>query len=155
MSVRITGGCQCGAVRYALSEAPNHATICHCRMCQKAFGSYFAPFAGVPTGAFAVTRGGLAVFKSSDQAERGFCRDCGTPLTFRYVERPRISVSLGSLDNPEGVLPQTQCGIERSAADPMRYRGAALLLFRADPTPCRRRRARAHPADCGLEPSAS
>jgi hypothetical protein len=112
MSVRITGGCQCGAVRYTLSEAPNHPTICHCRMCQKAFGSYFAPFAGVPTGAFAVTRGSLAVFKSSDQAERGFCRDCGTPITFRYVERPRISVSLGSLDNPEGVLPQTQCGIE-------------------------------------------
>ena len=97
MSVRITGGCQCGAVRYALSEAPTEPSVCYCRMCQKAFGSYFAPLGGVPTVAFTVTRGSLAVFKSSDQAERGFCRDCGTPLTFRYVERPRISVSLGSV----------------------------------------------------------
>ena len=38
----MTGGCQCGAVRYALMSEPTHASICHCRMCQKAFGNYFA-----------------------------------------------------------------------------------------------------------------
>ncbi len=48
--VRITGGCQCGAIRYALHDAPTGASICHCRMCQKAFGNYFAPLAGVPLG---------------------------------------------------------------------------------------------------------
>jgi hypothetical protein len=112
MKGRMTGGCQCGAVRYALAEMPTEASICHCRMCQKAFGSYFAPLAGVPIAAFALTRGELAVFKSSDQAERGFCRDCGTPLTFRYIERPHISVSLGSLDDPESVPPRAQDGIE-------------------------------------------
>ena len=31
----LTGGCQCGAVRYALYAAPDRAGICHCRMCQK------------------------------------------------------------------------------------------------------------------------
>jgi hypothetical protein len=112
MAVRLTGGCQCGAVRYALAEMPTEASICHCRMCQKAFGSYFAPLAGVAIAAFSLTRGELAVFKSSDQAERGFCRDCGTPLTFRYIERSRISVSLGSLDDPESVPPQSQDGTE-------------------------------------------
>jgi hypothetical protein len=112
MRERITGGCQCGAVRYALNEAPSGPSICHCRMCQKAFGSFFAPLTGVPIAAFAVTRGTLSVFKSSDQAERGFCRDCGTPLTFRYLDRPRISVSIGSLDQPERIPPQNQYGIE-------------------------------------------
>ncbi len=112
MSVRITGGCQCGAIRYVLDETPTEPSICHCRMCQKAFGSYFAPFAGVPIAAFSLTRGELAIFKSSDQAERGFCRNCGTPLTFRYLERPRISVALGSLDDPESVPPQSQYGTE-------------------------------------------
>src|SRR5579871_1647290 len=107
MSVKITGGCQCGAVRYALAEAPTDPS-----MCQKAFGSFFGPLTGVPLTAFALTRGSLSVFKSSDQAERGFCKDCGTPLTFRYVERPRISVSLGSLDDPESVPPKSQYGIE-------------------------------------------
>ena len=43
---RLTGGCQCGAVRYALLEPPSNPHICHCRMCQKAFGSFFAPLAG-------------------------------------------------------------------------------------------------------------
>jgi hypothetical protein len=112
MSERITGGCQCGAVRYALNEAPSGPHICHCRMCQKAFGSFFAPLTGVPTTAFVLTRGALSLFKSSDQAERGFCRDCGTPLTFRPVDRPRMSVSIGSLDEPEKFPPRNQYGIE-------------------------------------------
>ena len=109
---RMTGGCQCGAVRYALSEPPTGAHICHCRMCQKAFGSSFAPLAGVALTAFELTRGELSIFMSSDQAERGFCSRCGTPLTFNYVGRPRIAISIGSLDEPEKVAPQHQFGIE-------------------------------------------
>src|SRR5215210_7150175 len=90
----LTGGCQCGAVRYALLSEPTGASICHCRMCQKAFGSYFAPFAGVPPKDLEWVRGMLASYRSSEMVERGFCRDCGTPLTFRYLDRDRISVSL-------------------------------------------------------------
>jgi hypothetical protein len=108
----LTGGCQCGAVRYALHEWPTRPSICHCRMCQKAFGSFFAPLTGVPRDKFELTRGVLATFMSSDQAERGFCRDCGTPLTFRYVDRVRIAVSIGSLDEPAKVKPEKQDGIE-------------------------------------------
>lgn len=108
-----TGGCQCGAVRYALHSEPRNPHICHCRMCQKAFGSYFAPLAGVPRKDFEVTRGTIAVFKSSDVVERGFCRDCGTPLTFRALEgSEHIAFSLGSLDAPERVKPMEQCGVE-------------------------------------------
>jgi len=108
----LTGGCQCGSVRYALHTWPQKAHICHCRMCQKAFGAYFAAFAGVPRDEFEVTRGQLATFMSSDQAERGFCAECGTPLTFRYVGRVRIAFSLGSLDHPERVKPEQQIGVE-------------------------------------------
>ncbi|MCW5696094.1 MAG: GFA family protein [Bauldia sp.] len=112
MSVRITGGCQCGAVRYALHEPPGNPHICHCRMCQKAFGSFFAPLAGVPREAFEITRGEMAIFRSSDQAERGFCAACGTPLSFRYLTSKRIAISLGSLDDPAAVKPAHQYGIE-------------------------------------------
>ena len=107
-----TGGCQCGAVRYALYAEPTNPHVCHCRMCQKAFGTYFAPFAGVPPRDFAWVKGAPAVFKSSEAAERGFCRDCGTPLSFRFLDKDRISVSLGSLDDPSRVVPAKQYGVE-------------------------------------------
>ena len=37
-NLTLTGGCQCGAVRYALAEQPGVRPLCHCRMCQKAVG---------------------------------------------------------------------------------------------------------------------
>jgi hypothetical protein len=107
-----TGGCQCGAVRYALYVDPAEPDICHCRMCQKAFGSFFAPLAGVKLSEIAWTRGSPATFMSSELAERGFCARCGTPLTFRYIDRDRISVSIGSLDAPHRVKPVRQYGTE-------------------------------------------
>lgn len=110
--VRITGGCQCGAVRYALSAVPDNVAICHCRMCQKATGTYFGAFAGVPIDKIEWTREAPAIFKSSSVVERGFCAKCGTPLTFRYTDKPRISVSLGSLDRPADIRPNYQYGIE-------------------------------------------
>jgi hypothetical protein len=81
-------------------------------MCQKAFGSFFAPLAGVAYDKFELTRGELAIFKSSDFAERGFCRDCGTPLTFGYVDHKRVAISIGSLDEPQLCEPRKQFGIE-------------------------------------------
>lgn len=107
-----TGGCQCGTVRYALYVEPTNPHVCHCRMCQKAFGSYFAPLAGVPLADFAWTKGSPGVFGSSEAVERGFCPRCGTPLFFRYTDKDRISLSLGSLDDPSRVVPAKQFGIE-------------------------------------------
>jgi hypothetical protein len=81
-------------------------------MCQKQFGNFFGSFAGSHTDNFAITRGTLAIFESSDDAERGFCRDCGTPLTYKAKSRPRISVSIGSLDRHSEMAPQFQFGLE-------------------------------------------
>ena len=96
----MTGGCQCGAIRYALFEAPV-SSVCHCRMCQKAVGGPFAAFAKVPMDRFAWTRGTPAAFRSSSAAERHFCAACGTPLTFHYLLGDAIEVTTGSLDDPE------------------------------------------------------
>jgi hypothetical protein len=102
----MTGGCQCGAVRYALFETPE-STVCHCRMCQKAVGGLFAVLCKVPTTRFAWTRGEPSRFQSSSAAERHFCASCGTPLTFHFLDGDAIEVTTGSLDNPAAV-PITQ-----------------------------------------------
>ena len=80
-----TGGCQCGAVRYVLTVRPDNACLCHCRMCQKQVGGPFAAWAGSHSDNFRLTRGSLAHFQSSADAKRGFCRDCGTPLTYEAL----------------------------------------------------------------------
>jgi hypothetical protein len=107
----MTGGCQCGAVRYALFEVPV-PTVCHCRMCQKAVGGPFAALSKVPIAQFAWTRGTPAKFQSSSAAERHFCAACGTPLTFHYLDGDAIEVTTGSLDQPDQVPATRNFGVE-------------------------------------------
>jgi len=107
-----TGGCQCGAVRYAMYVAPQNAHVCHCRMCQKAVGNFFAALVGAPNDRLVWTRGEPATFHSSDLAERGFCAQCGTPLFYRSVSGTRTGLTIGSLDDPNVAPPQVQVGME-------------------------------------------
>ncbi len=95
----MTGGCQCGAVRYALYAMPE-SSVCHCRMCQKAVGGLFAALSKVKLADFAWTKGAPGAFRSSSAAERHFCSACGTPLTFHYIDGEAIEVTMGSLDEP-------------------------------------------------------
>jgi hypothetical protein len=110
--VRLTGGCQCGAVRYALHAMPDKPCICHCRMCQKQMGNFFGAFAGAFFKDFELTRGAFSSFQSSDFAERVFCGKCGTPLAFLYLDRSRIFVTIGSFDEPWRFNPLAQYGAE-------------------------------------------
>lgn len=107
----LSGGCQCGAVRYRLSMAPQRNHYCHCRMCQRAVGNVFAALAGVKKDCIAWT-GKPNFFASSTLAQRGFCAQCGTPLTFAYHAAEWIYVTIGSLDDPSKARPENHYGIE-------------------------------------------
>ncbi len=98
-----SGGCQCGAVRYRIAEL-GRATICHCRMCQKAFGSFFGPL--VTARGIEWTRGALATWASSNKVKRGFCAQCGTPLSYDWGGE--LEIAIGTLDNPEVAAPVLQ-----------------------------------------------
>jgi hypothetical protein len=111
-AIEWTGGCQCGAVRYRLLAPPEHASICHCRMCQRACGQPFMAFARVKKEELHWTHGSPSIFRSSNIVERGFCSGCGTPLTYRRVASNTVSVTIGSLDDPERARPVVQFGIE-------------------------------------------
>jgi hypothetical protein len=108
-----TGGCQCGAVRYAFYAPLENAHVCHCRMCQRATGGIFAALAGTAPENFSWTRGTPSFFASSNLAQRGFCAQCGTPLSFKYqASTARMYATIGSLDHPENVPIIKQYGIE-------------------------------------------
>lgn len=105
-----SGGCQCGAVRFHIKGALGQASICHCRMCQKAFGSFFAPYVGPGKAELTWTRGTRKLFRSSNHVERGFCGDCGTPLTYEAPDG--MAISIGAFDHPEHIVPVVAWGLE-------------------------------------------
>jgi hypothetical protein len=106
MAEEFTGGCQCGAVRYRVTGPLKHASICNCRMCQKALGNFIAPFASF-AGRVEWTRGEPTEFRSSQQVRRGFCNNCGTPLTYRWGDH-QPSLTIGSFDDPDAILPTVE-----------------------------------------------
>ena len=112
LDIAASGGCQCGAVRYQASAFLDSSHICHCRMCQKAVGNFFAALIGIPREAFRWTRGEPTLFQSSGPVTRGFCCNCGTPLLYDYNDSAHLNVTTGSLDNPGQFPPQVQFGNE-------------------------------------------
>ena len=107
MTETLTGGCQCGAVRYRVTGEPEVVALCHCRMCQKATGSIAWAFFTVRRADLEWTRGALAHFRSSAAATRGYCASCGTPLSFEAdgeVEHLWISGVHLESDGYHGVL---------------------------------------------------
>ena len=99
------GGCQCGRIRYQAAEPRDRSSVCYCRMCQKASGGPFMAFVRFRANQVEWSTP-PDVFASSNLVERGFCRNCGTPLSYRQIGGPHISLTINSLDDPESVRPQ-------------------------------------------------
>jgi hypothetical protein len=94
-----TGHCLCGAVRFT-AEVPREIGVCHCGQCRRwASGPYFAAAAkGVSfEGAEHIGR-----YRSSDWAERGFCRKCGGHLFYHMIREDRYMMAVGAFDDPSG-----------------------------------------------------
>lgn len=97
------GGCACGAVRYEVTEAIYHRTLCHCENCRRTTGAPCVAWFSVQVNGFRVLKGAARTFRSSPGAVRSFCGACGTQLTFQIDGRPEIDVTVCSLDEPERV----------------------------------------------------
>lgn len=110
-AVELTGGCQCGRVRFTATVDPEAAYPCHCRMCQRATGGVYAAMVGLKQAACRF-EGEPSWYRSSPIAERAFCPRCGTPIGFRYLEGENIDLTLGSFDNPAAFRPSMQFGFE-------------------------------------------
>lgn len=109
-----TGGCQCGSVRFRVDGVLGDASVCHCRMCQKAFGNFYAPLVSVRDAKLTWTRGEPKTFQSSNFVHRGFCGDCGTPLSYEAPDG--VALAIGAFDTPETIVPHIQWGVEGKLA---------------------------------------
>ncbi len=111
MSEPYTGGCACGAVRYAIAAEPVFMNHCQCRDCQQAsgtgHGSYltFAPRAQVQVAGDA-THWDMAG-DSGNTKTRAFCPACGSPVYLTFAAMPDLfTVHAASLDDAGRFAPQ-------------------------------------------------
>jgi len=106
-----TGGCQCGAVRFRVEGDLGRASICHCRMCQKAFGGFYGALVSARREHVTWTRNEPKRFQSSNKVRRGFCDGCGTPLTFEWSDEV-IELAIAAFDDPAPLRPVVQMSPE-------------------------------------------
>jgi hypothetical protein len=106
---KITGGCQCGAVRYETNADPVFASHCQCNDCKKSTGAGHATAGGFPEAAVTFTGKAKSYASKADSggtATREFCPECGGRITFRSSNMPGLVLLLaGSMDNPAAVTP--------------------------------------------------
>jgi hypothetical protein len=103
----LTGGCLCGAVRYAVADEFLYAANCHCSNCRRATGSAFKPFAGIEREKFALTKGkdGLFLF-GDDSGHDAHCRRCGSLLYSLVRDGTFVHVAMGTLADDPTIRPR-------------------------------------------------
>jgi hypothetical protein len=111
----VTGGCLCGAVRFTAAPANRNVDTCHCGMCRRWAGGPF--FARDCADTLKIEdASNLGVYRSSEWAERCFCKKCGTALFFRLVGPNIHFVSAEAFDDREGYTLTTQVFIDDKPA---------------------------------------
>lgn len=114
-----SGGCLCGAVRFEVSLDEKKFNVCHCGMCRKWSAG---PFMSVhcPGGGTFTKKDGLAWYRGSKWAERGFCAKCGTSLFWRLAENPdaMLVVAVDAFDDADDLTLDRHIYID---AKPARY----------------------------------
>lgn len=108
----VSGGCLCGRVRYLAEPSHREGYYCHCRMCQLAFGNTRASYLNLRKDEVRWTTVPPTYYQSSKLARRGFCGQCGSPLSFEFLDSERMDLSIGSLDDPAAFHPTSHFAVE-------------------------------------------
>ena len=97
----IDGRCLCGAVTVRIAGFANEVDICHCDMCRRWAGAFYAGVEGATADVSGEEH--VSAYRSSDWAERAFCRTCGSNLWFEFLPTGNRTYLAGLFDLPEGV----------------------------------------------------
>ena len=96
------GSCLCGAVRFAVEGDLPGPDACHCSMCRRQSGHYWAS-TDLPRSAVTIEgEANVTWYRSSDKVRRGFCSICGSVLFFDPLHRDWIAIAMGAFDRPTG-----------------------------------------------------
>ena len=134
MPTTYSGGCACGAIRYACSAEPASSLNCHCRDCQGGSGSAYATLLSVPVAAFTLTKGTPNFYRvmadSQYPVDRGFCSECGSPVFLKVQRMWELGFAYllaASLDDPSWVRPMAD--VWTSSAQPWDSMNPTLPKF--------------------------
>lgn len=112
----VSGGCHCGAIRYAIEGAPEHSALCHCSDCRRSSGAPMVGWGLFPKDKVAIT-GEPVAYRSSEHAERHFCGTCGTGLfyTSEAVFPGKIDIQTATLDDIDTFPPTAHIQMAEAA----------------------------------------
>jgi hypothetical protein len=107
----VKGHCLCGAVGFSADVAKLDVDACHCRMCRRWSAG---PYIGLPYDGKAAFTGSdnIGRYKSSEWAERAFCKLCGSSLYYHLIGTDHYSFSASALDDQSGLVLTSQIFID-------------------------------------------
>lgn len=106
-ALALTGGCNCGAVRFEVTEPLQGAIACWCRRCQRRSGTGGGPNARTADGSFRLLgdEAALGVWDPGDGGwEKVFCNRCGSQICSRDpADHDKVSVRFGAFAEDPGI----------------------------------------------------
>lgn len=99
----IKGSCLCGAVQVEAGSVDASIGACHCSKCRQWTSS---PMQTVDAGTDVQFAGieNIGVYNSSEWAERGFCKQCGSALFYRLKQGGQTMLAAGLFGNLDGFV---------------------------------------------------
>ena len=102
------GGCLCGATRFEVRADPRWVAHCHCLSCRRATGAPVTTYLGVAANDIQMIRDSRRQFASSPGVLRGFCAECGSPISYQSDRYPgEVHIHLSAMDAPQRFPPQS------------------------------------------------
>ena len=115
MAGPMQGSCLCGAVRFTAEPKDHEVGACHCSMCRKwTAGPFMVRDCGDTLKV--ENAANLGVYRSSEWAERCFCKKCGSALFYRLVQNGNCYASAEAFDDRASYALTSQVFIDEKPA---------------------------------------
>lgn len=112
MTTPISGGCLCGGVRFTVRTLGFGIINCHCEDCRILHGNYKAMVVVASQDLQFESDATLTRYRTSAEAQRGFCHTCGAQLFKLPDDGQMVLVSAGALKAPLGLQTRKNVWVE-------------------------------------------